>query len=99
MKSVGEVMAVGRSFEEVLEKALRMLATPLDKKYLTGQVGAYLEEIKHPTTNRLFAIFGALRKNVSVKKLHALSGIDPWFLEKMKNIVKFEQALSRRRLD
>ncbi|OGG80425.1 carbamoyl phosphate synthase large subunit [Candidatus Kaiserbacteria bacterium RIFCSPLOWO2_01_FULL_54_13] len=99
MKSVGEVMAVGRSFEEVLQKALRMLATPLDKKYLTGQVGAYLEEIKHPTTNRLFAIFGALRKNVSVKKLHALSGIDPWFLEKMKNIVKFEQALSRRRLD
>ena len=95
MKSVGEVMAIGRSFEEVLQKALRMLATPLDKKYLTRKVGDYLDEIKNPTTNRLFAILGALRARTSVKKISSLSGIDPWFLEKMQNIVQLERELKR----
>ncbi|OGG53234.1 carbamoyl phosphate synthase large subunit [Candidatus Kaiserbacteria bacterium RIFCSPLOWO2_12_FULL_53_8] len=110
MKSVGEVMAIGRSFEEVLQKAIRMLNTPLDKRYLTGpvrsrasngagQVGAYLEEIKNPTTNRIHAIFGALRRSVSVNEIHRLSDIDPWFLDKIKNITVFERQLSRRRLD
>src|SRR3989344_3670608 len=98
MKSVGEVMAIGRSFEEVFQKAIRMLNTPLDKKYLTGQVGAYLEEIEHPTANSVFAIFGAMRLGVSVKKIHELSNIDPWFLYKIKNIVDFEKRLPRSHL-
>lgn len=99
MKSVGEVMAIGRSFEEVLQKALRMINvgadgfTPLDSmKHLTGRA-AYLEEIKNPTTRRVFALAQALRAREPVSKLHSLSHIDPWFLEKMKNIVEFERRL------
>ena len=99
MKSVGEVMAIGRSFEEVLQKAIRMLNTPLDKKYLTGQVGAYLDEIEHPTSNRVFAIFGALRLGVSVEKIHKLSKIDLWFLYKMQNIITLEKELKREKLN
>jgi len=98
MKSVGEVMAIGRSFEEVLQKAIRMQNTPLDKKYLTGRVGAYLDEIEHPTSNRIFAILGAMRGGISVAKIHKLSKIDPWFLYKIKNIVDFEKRLPRSRL-
>src|SRR3989344_2634700 len=100
MKSVGEVMAIGRSFEEVLQKALRMLAigadgfTPLDSMRLTGQAALH-EAIKNPTTNRIFAIAAALKKGASVQKIHALSKIDPWFLEKMKNIIDFERKLPR----
>ena len=101
MKSVGEVMAIGRSFEEVLQKALRMLAvgaggfTPLDSKRLTGQAAHYLDQIRHPTTNRIFAIAEALRKGVSVQKISSLSHIDPWFVEKMKNIMEFEKLARR----
>ncbi|HEY4473563.1 MAG TPA: carbamoyl-phosphate synthase (glutamine-hydrolyzing) large subunit, partial [Candidatus Paceibacterota bacterium] len=108
MKSVGEVMAIGRSFEEVLQKAIRMLGvgavgfTPLDsKKHLIGQSlhHDYMDEIKNPTTHRVFAIAEALHAGVSVEKIHQLSHIDPWFLSKMKNIVVFESKMSRRRLD
>ena len=84
MKSVGEVMAIGRSFEEVLQKALRMLNVPLERTYASKS--AYLEEIKHPTTGRIFAIFAALRAGVPTKKIHDLSKIDMWFLDKMRNI-------------
>ena len=98
MKSVGEVMAIGRSFEEVLQKAIRMQNTPLDKKYLTGKVGAYLDEIENPTSNRVHAIFGAMRTGISIAKIHKLSKIDPWFLYKIKNIVDFEKRLPRSRL-
>jgi len=94
MKSVGEVMAIGRSFEEVLQKAIRMLNTPLDTKDLTGQAGACIEEIGHPTTRRVQAIFEALRLDVPIDTIHSLSGIDPWFLEKMKNIIETERRLS-----
>jgi carbamoyl-phosphate synthase large subunit len=103
MKSVGEVMAIGRSFEEVLQKALRMLSigadgfTPLKNGALTGHTA--LDEIKHPTTRRIFAIAEALRAGVSVKKIHALSRIDPWFLEKMKNIIELERVIQRKKLD
>src|SRR3989338_4895521 len=103
MKSVGEVMAICRSFEEVLQKAIRMLGTgadgftPLKNGSLTGQ--AALDEIKRPTIRRVFALAEALRKGETVEKLHALSKIDPWFLEKMKNIAAFEKGLPRKRLD
>ena len=92
MKSVGEVMAIGRSFEEVLQKALREL-----------QIGAYgfshagftftdlEEEIRRPTPHRIFALARALRDGWTVERLHELSNIDPWFLNKCKNIVDFEQ--------
>jgi len=103
MKSVGEVMAIGRSFEEVLQKAIRMLSIGADgftaNKNGNFRGPHYMDEIKHPTTRRIFAIAEALRAGVSTKKIHAISGIDPWFLEKMQNIIGVGNLLSRRRLD
>ncbi|PIZ73725.1 carbamoyl phosphate synthase large subunit [Candidatus Peregrinibacteria bacterium CG_4_10_14_0_2_um_filter_43_11] len=87
MKSVGEVMALGRTFEEVLQKGLRMI-----------QIGAYgltpetfsingLEEaLVNPTPHRIFALAKAFDKGYTVEKIHRLTGIDPWFLFKIKNI-------------
>lgn len=100
MKSVGEVMAIGRSFEEVLQKALRMLNvgasgfTPLDSKRLTGRAALY-EEITNPTTRRIFALAQALSRGESTKKLHAASKIDPWFLDKMARIIAVERDIKK----
>lgn len=102
MKSVGEVMAIGRSFEEAFQKALRMLTIGADGFTLhrsgNFRIEKYLKEIREPTTRRMFAIAEALRKGTSVKKIHSLSGIDPWFLEKMKRIIDFEKTLRRGKL-
>jgi carbamoyl-phosphate synthase large subunit len=97
MKSVGEVMAIGRGFEEVLQKALRMLNVPLDGTFENRN--AYLEDIKHPTTNRIFAVFAALRSGVSPQKIHDLSKIDIWFLDKIRNITEFEKKMKLGKLD
>ena len=99
MKSVGEVMAIGRSFEEVLQKAIRMLAIGADgfmaNKNGNFRIPRYMEEIKHPTTRRIFALAEALRASVSIKKIHDSSGINEWFLEKMKNIIEIEKKLKK----
>ncbi len=100
MKSVGEVMAVGRSFEEAIQKAARML-----------QIGVYglvanenysfesLEkELRHPTDERLFGIAEALKKGFTVQRIHELTRIDRWFLHKIQNIVDCEARLRGRRL-
>lgn len=103
MKSVGEVMAIGRSFEEVLQKALRMLN--IGAEGFTAQANGsfkipqYAQEIKEPTTRRIFAIAEALRKRVSVEKIHALSKIDPWFLHKLQHIIDIERKLSKSKLE
>jgi carbamoyl-phosphate synthase large subunit len=99
MKSVGEVMAIGRSFEEAIQKAARML-----------QIGVYglvanenysfenLEkELRHPTDERLFGIAEALKKGSPVQRIHELTRIDKWFLHKIKNIVDCEARLRARR--
>ncbi|KAA3615736.1 MAG: carbamoyl-phosphate synthase (glutamine-hydrolyzing) large subunit [Calditrichaeota bacterium] len=96
MKSVGEVMAIGRNFEEALQKAIRMLET--------GPVGFagndeikfddHLDdEISQPTDFRLFAIANALRKGYTVEKIHELSHINKWFLHKLANIIQIENEL------
>jgi carbamoyl-phosphate synthase large subunit len=100
MKSVGEVMAIGRSFEEAIQKAARML-----------QIGMYglvanenysfenLEkELRHPTDERLFGIAEALKKGFSVERIHELTRIDQWFLHKIKNIVDCEARLRAHKL-
>ncbi|MGD1008568.1 MAG: carbamoyl-phosphate synthase (glutamine-hydrolyzing) large subunit [Candidatus Aminicenantales bacterium] len=100
MKSVGEVMAVGRSFEEAIQKAARML-----------QIGMYglvanenysfenLEkELRHPTDERLFGIAEALKKGMTVPRIHELTRIDRWFLHKIKNIVDCEARIRGRKL-
>lgn len=102
MKSVGEVMAIGRSFEEVLQKAIRMLMIGADgftaNKGEAFQIKDYLGEIKNPTTRRVFAVAEALRAGVSVEEIHKLSGITRWFLDKMKNVVDLEKRLKKETL-
>jgi len=94
MKSVGEVMSLGRSFEEVLQKAIRMLDVGMK-----GFVGNNLhfenldKELSEPTDKRIFAIAEALNRGYSVDKIHELTKITKWFLYKMKNIVELEKKL------
>ncbi len=95
MKSVGEVMAVGRSFEEAVQKAARMLQIGMyglvcNKNYSFTNLE---RELAHPTDERLFGIAEALAKGWSVERVHALTHIDRWFLEKIRNIVDMEQSL------
>jgi carbamoyl-phosphate synthase large subunit len=100
MKSVGEVMALGRSFEEVMQKGMRMLQVGFHG--FTGNKMLFLEEaeIEHqlanPTPRRLLAIYEAFKRNFSTEKISQLTGIDLWFLEKLKNIVNQELSINER---
>ncbi len=97
MKSVGEVMAIGRSFEEALQKALRMLEI--------GVVGLVSNdnmrfqdlrrELSNPTDERIFAVAAALKSGLSVEEVHKLTHIHNWFLYKIQHILEVEQALAR----
>lgn len=98
MKSVGEVMAVGRKFEEALQKALRMLETGA-----SGLVGndkivfTDLEkQLKEPNENRVFAIAEAMKKGFTVERVNEITFIDKWFLFKIKNIVNIEKEIVER---
>ncbi|MCL6096830.1 MAG: carbamoyl-phosphate synthase (glutamine-hydrolyzing) large subunit [Patescibacteria group bacterium] len=95
MKSVGEVMGIGRTFEEAYQKAIRML--DLDYEGATSEklIGRNLviENIKIPTPGRMFALAKAIKKGVPVEKIYKLTGIDPWFLYRIKNIVDSEKSL------
>ncbi len=98
MKSVGEVMAIGRTFEEALQKAVRMLQVGM--KGLTGNKLQFADLdniIANPTDMRLFAIAEALRRGDSEEKINRLSGMDGWFLSKIKRIVLFADELERDR--
>ncbi len=103
MKSVGEVMAIGRSFEEVLQKAIRMLNTGASgftaQKNDNFNSPDHLKDIREATTHRIFALAEALRGGESVEELHELSKIDKWFLEKMKHITDMEKKLLGAKLD
>ncbi|MDD3807078.1 MAG: carbamoyl-phosphate synthase large subunit, partial [Candidatus Marinimicrobia bacterium] len=97
MKSVGEVMAIGRTFEEAIQKGLRMIGQGMH-----GFVGNRNIEVKNvdkaltePTDMRIFVIAHALMHGYSVEKIHVLTQIDPWFLQKLKNIVDLNDQLSR----
>ena len=94
MKSVGEVMAIGRSFPEVIQKALRMLdigVSGLDPS--AYEFTDLRKEIKEATTLRIFAIAQALQNGISVDEIYELSGIDPWFLHQIDLIVKMGDRL------
>jgi carbamoyl-phosphate synthase large subunit len=96
MKSVGEIMAIGRTFEEALQKGLRMLDTGADG--LAGGAGIEFEnledELKNPTDERVFAVYRALKNGLSIDALYGLTHIDPWFLSKLSNIVDIETRLA-----
>ena len=88
MKSVGEVMAIGRTFEEALQKGLRMIGQGMHG--LVGNKDLVIEncekELAEPTDMRIFVIAMALKNDYSIEKIHELTKIDKWFLEKLKNI-------------
>jgi carbamoyl-phosphate synthase large subunit len=99
MKSVGEVMALGRSFPEALQKAVRMLnigASGLN--YSPYEFTNPLQEVKEATDRRLFAIHEALRHGCSVATLHQLSGIDNWFLNHLAAIARLQSDLENSEL-
>jgi carbamoyl-phosphate synthase large subunit len=99
MRSVGEVMAIGRCFEEALQKAVRMLDT--------GKIGLVCNQedsepeteakirdaIANPTDERLYKIVKALKMGISVDEIYRLSGVDPFFLHKIQNIINMEEQL------
>jgi carbamoyl-phosphate synthase large subunit len=98
MKSVGEVMAIGRTFPEVIQKALRML--DIGVKGLDPDAFPFddvRDKLRHATPLRVFAIAQALRDGMGVDEIHALTRIDPWFLHAIEPIVQTHKELQRRR--
>ncbi len=98
MKSVGEVMSIGRTFEEVLQKALRML--DIGVKGLVGNEIEPIEDINelkfslaNPTDLRVFRIVEAIKQGISIDEIYQLSRVDKWFLYKIKNIIDIEKEL------
>jgi carbamoyl-phosphate synthase large subunit len=98
MKSVGEVMAIGRNIHESLQKALRGLETGLSGfNFVDALVGAsrddIIAELARPTPERLLVAAQALREGLTVQEIHAIAGYDPWFLERIKEIVEAENEV------
>lgn len=95
MKSTGEVMAIGRTFEEALQKALR--SVDIDKDFGTGYDSWSEDELRYlletPTDDRIFALYEALKRGFSVDEIAKLSGIDPFFIRKLEKIVRAEADL------
>lgn len=97
MKSVGEVMAIGRNFEEALQKGLRMIGQGMhgfveNKELEIDDIDAALRE---PTDKRVFIISKAMHKDYSIDQIHELTKIDKWFLQKLKHIIDIDEALKR----
>jgi carbamoyl-phosphate synthase large subunit len=100
MKSVGEVMAIGRTFQESIQKALRGLETGADGFDERTQDRDLIEqELVHPGPERLWFVADAFRAGMSLQELHALTHVDPWFLGQIQDIVRREQELAGRRLE
>ncbi|MDH3216263.1 MAG: carbamoyl-phosphate synthase (glutamine-hydrolyzing) large subunit [Candidatus Krumholzibacteria bacterium] len=96
MKSVGEVMSIGRSFEEALQKAVRMVSPGVE-----GVIGENLGdidvecELQNPTHRRLLVIAQAIHDGWEIKRIQELTGIDPWFLYRIQNIVRLAAEIAR----
>lgn len=97
MKSVGEVMAIGRTFPEAIQKACQSLEnSAIGLGYYGKSVlkaDQLMEKLKKPTWDRIFRIKDALMAGISIKTIHQLTYIDPWFLRQIQNIVEVEKAL------
>lgn len=97
MKSVGEVMAIGRNFEEAIQKGLRMIGQGMhgfveNKELEIEDIDAALRE---PTDKRVFVISKAMHKGYSVDQIHELTKIDKWFLEKLQHIIDIDEAMKK----
>ena len=95
MKSVGEIMSIGRSFEEIIQKGLRMIGQGMHG--FVGNDHTRFEnlddELANPTDLRIFAIAQALEEGYTIERIYELTKIDPWFIGKLKNIVDFKVLL------
>jgi len=97
MKSVGEIMAIGRNFEEAIQKGLRMVGQGMHGFVANQpfQNKDIKEELAEPTDQRIFAISEALQSGMSIDEIHELTRIDKWFLEKLKNITDHQKLLEK----
>ena len=97
MKSVGEVMAIGRTFEEALQKGLRMIGQGMhgfvENHFDNSSFFILHSSLKKPTDMRIFAVSKALKSGYSVEQIHRLTMIDRWFLQKLKHIVDIDMQL------
>ena len=95
MKSVGEVMAIGRNFKEALQKAVRMVN--VGRELISSGSGASPDELRdalaNPTDRRIFQIAESLERGFTVEEIHELTGIDPWFLGNIRQMVDFSASL------
>ncbi len=95
MKSVGEIMAIGKSFEEIIQKGLRMIGQGMHG--FVGNTDLTFDnlddELANPTDMRIFAVAEAFDRGYSIDRLHELTKISPWFLEKLQNIHNFKLKL------
>jgi len=99
MKSVGEVMAIGRSFEEALQKAIRMLDVGIPGLVGHTNVFSNLEtELREPSDKRMFAIVEAIKQGYNLEKIAKITKVTPWFLYKIQNIIDIEQQLKNHSL-
>lgn len=99
MKSVGEVMGIGRCFQEALQKACQSLeirrnGLGADGKELKNQE-QILESLQHPSWNRLFHIYDAIQLGISVKRIHEITRIDPWFLYQVEELISLEREIRK----
>ncbi len=99
MKSVGEVMAIGRSFQEALQKACQSLEIKrnglgADGKELKKQ-DQLVQSLEHPSWNRLFHIYDAFKLGIPLKSIQKMTQIDPWFLRQIEELVIFEKEIER----
>jgi carbamoyl-phosphate synthase large subunit len=107
MKSVGEVMSIGRSFEEALQKAIRMCDIGKDGLVANAESASPQEQdierieqaLMHPSDEIIFAVVEAIKSGLSTDRIHQLSAIDPWFLAKIRNIVNMEKCLRKSSFD
>ena len=100
MKSVGEVMAIGRTFQESLQKALRGLETGVDgfinlcEEVSDANLDKIAHELRNPGSERLLYVGEAFRHGMDLARVHSLSHIDPWFLAQIQDLVEEEGRLS-----
>ncbi|MDE6274207.1 MAG: carbamoyl-phosphate synthase large subunit, partial [Clostridiales bacterium] len=102
MKATGEVMAIGSSFEQAILKAVRGAEISLSDlnhpKFADMEKEALEEELYKTTDERLFVVYAALKKGVSIDTIYDITKIDHWFLSKLYNLIKFENAISGKKL-
>lgn len=101
MKSVGEVMAIGRNFEEAIQKGLRMIGQGMhgfvENKEL--EIPCIDEALREPTDKRVFVISKAMHQGYTVNQIHELTKIDRWFLNKLKHIIDIDEKLKRHNIN